>query len=89
MGNKKPPLSGGFSCRELCALDVDCRGALRAILDVKADGVSDLEVVKHDAHQGLRVEKGILRLSIDSDETESTIRHGFDFALHCMYVLLI
>ena len=66
----------------LCARDVDCRGTLRAVLDVKTDRISDLQVVKHDALEGLRVEESILCLSIDGNETESTISECLYFSLH-------
>lgn len=68
---------------DLChALDVGCGGAFGAVDDFEADFVANLQFVKRDADQILRMEEQVLRLAFASDEAISFIRERFDCSVH-------
>jgi hypothetical protein len=75
---KRPAEAGRFFIRRLRLGNLDGVGALRALTDLKGHLVSLAEVVKGDAHELVGVEKEILFLSFDGDESESLVRDAGD-----------
>ncbi len=74
-------MSGAFFFGRLDARDLDGVWALRAFCDFKSHLVSLAEVVKSDAYELVGVEKEILFLSFDGDESESLVSDAGDSSI--------
>ena len=74
---------------ELCAADVRRGRAFFAIGDFESDDIANFEIIKGYTIQLLGMEEKVFCFAIASNETESTIRKGFDCSLHVSNLVIV